>query len=367
MAVPDVSVVVPIYNVARYLDQCLRSVREQTLHSIEIICADDGSTDRSPEIIAEHAAQDRRISVFTKPNTGYGDTMNQALARARGEFIAIVESDDFADSAMLESLHGLALANSADVVKANYFHYWSAGGERDEQVYVVPRGSGCRLVDPRTAHDVIYAPPSIWSGLYRRSFLQSNDIGFLPTPGASYQDTSFAFKVWATAQRAVLTDRAFLHYRQDNASSSIHSLAKAYCVCDEFAEMGAYLRRRPDLPSDLEAVRQFMRYNTYIWNCDRLDADLRVKFLQRMSDELLGDEQAGSLDFSLFDPVRRACAIAIMRSPRDFAASKAASHGSALGKARHYLHVGGPSVLLHAAVSAMHGPKVVPTGVSHGQ
>ena len=346
MAPPLVSVVVPVHNVAPYLDQCLTSIRNQTLAEIEIICVDDGSTDDSPAILARHSAQDGRITVITKSNSGYGETMNRGLAQALGDFVSIVESDDFIAAPMLERLHALALAHDAEVVKANYYHYWSSP-ERDELVRVVTPGH-TGLVDPQQTRDIIYQPPSIWSGLYRRSFLTENDIAFLPTPGASYQDTSFAFKVWATARRAIFTEEAFVHYRQDNANSSINSLGKAYCVCTEFAEMSRFVAARPDLPTGTEAVRQLMRYNTYIWNYDRLSPDLREEFLEHIAQEFRHDKEQGVLDFSLFDPVRRACAKAIMKSPADFHRSKTRSQASAWGRLGHYWHIGGPLLFISA-------------------
>lgn len=358
MAPPLVSVVVPVYNVDRYLDQCLTSIRSQTLADIEIICVDDGSTDDSAGILARHSAEDDRIIILTKPNSGYGDTMNRGLGLARGEYISVVESDDFIEATMLNRLADLARAYDAQAVKANYYHYWSSP-ERDELVRVVTPGS-TGLVNPQKTRDIIYQPPSIWSGLYKRSFLQDNGISFLPTPGASYQDTSFAFKVWATASRAAFTEDAFVHYRQDNANSSINSLGKAYCVCAEFEEMARFVSSRPDLPPDTWAVLQLMRYNTYIWNYDRLDPVLREEFLTHIGQEFTRDRQKGVLDYSLFDPVRKACAEAIMASPKDFDESKTRSRDCAWAKFAHYWHIGGPKLFVNQALwNLVHRDKIV--------
>lgn len=103
MANPKVSIVIPIYNVERYLRQCLDSVVNQTLKDIEIICVDDGSTDSSPDIIKEYVDKDPRVKVITKPNSGYGNSMNRGFDMAEGEYIGIVESDDYADPDMFEN------------------------------------------------------------------------------------------------------------------------------------------------------------------------------------------------------------------------------------------------------------------------
>ena len=117
---PLVSVLVPICNVERYLRKCLKFLVRQTLEDIEIICIDDGSTDASPQILAEYAKNDARIKVITKPNSGYGDSMNKGLELAQGEYIAIVESDDFIDEDGLERMVTLAQDNDVEVVKTNF-------------------------------------------------------------------------------------------------------------------------------------------------------------------------------------------------------------------------------------------------------
>ena len=96
-----VSVLVPIYNVEKYLDKCLQSLCNQTLQEMEIICINDGSTDSSRQIIERYAKIDKRIVVIDKKNTGYGNSMNVGLDRASGEYIGIVESDDFIEPDMM--------------------------------------------------------------------------------------------------------------------------------------------------------------------------------------------------------------------------------------------------------------------------
>ena len=102
---PKVSILVPICNVERYLRECLNSLVNQTLREIEIICINDGSTDSSLSIIREYERRDERIVVIDKPNSGYGDSMNKGIELARGEYIGIVESDDFASLNMFETLY----------------------------------------------------------------------------------------------------------------------------------------------------------------------------------------------------------------------------------------------------------------------
>ena len=122
---PKISVLVPIYNVEKYLEECLESIISQTLQDIEVICINDGSTDGSLKIIKKYAKNDPRFVIINKKNSGYGDSMNRGLAKATGEYIGIVESDDWVEKDMFESLYSLAKENEAEVVKSNFYNYFT--------------------------------------------------------------------------------------------------------------------------------------------------------------------------------------------------------------------------------------------------
>ena len=118
-----VSVLVPIYNVQDFLPECLDSLVNQTLKEIEIICINDGSTDNSLDIIKQYAKKEKRIVIIDKKNSGYGDSMNQGLKKATGEYIGIVESDDFIELNAFESLYNIAKKNNVEAVKSNFYEF----------------------------------------------------------------------------------------------------------------------------------------------------------------------------------------------------------------------------------------------------
>ena len=103
-----VSVVIPVYNAQKYLEQCLSSVVDQTLKEIEIICVNDGSRDGSPGIIRSFMEKDPRVRMIDKKNGGYGQSVNMGFDAAQGEYLGIVEADDFAAPEMFEKLYGKA-------------------------------------------------------------------------------------------------------------------------------------------------------------------------------------------------------------------------------------------------------------------
>lgn len=127
-------------------------------------------------------------------------------------------------------------------------------------------------------------------------FLNENNIRFLPTPGASFQDTSFSFKAFSQAERFACSSRAFVHYRQDNEKSSVNNPGKVFCVCDEHAEIERFLTEdRPDLKPELNMIRAKMKFYNYQWNLHRLANPLKLEFLARYSEEFRNEFKMDSV------------------------------------------------------------------------
>jgi len=344
---PTVSVLVPIYNVERYLEQCLRSLADQTYQDFEAILINDGSTDGSRAIIQRFLDADPRFTVIDKPNSGYGASMNRGMDAAQGRYLAILESDDFYADYALERLVAEAERTQADVVKADFWLYWSQPQERNERFGLIPEGLAGATQRPSCGDTrIFHAKPSIWSALYRLDFLRAHDIRFLETPGASYQDTSFSFKVFAFAERVTYLDACVVHYRQDNEASSVHDPRKAFLVCPEYAECQRVLDETPELKVRLQGVLELMKFDTYMWNWERLDGELADAFLQRVSEEFSADEAAGRIDHALFDPVKDSLLLAAMHDHERFRKFKAGKQGKGkFSTLRLYWGLGGPRLV----------------------
>lgn len=319
---PAISLLVPIYNVEDYLQECLASAQKQSFEDIEVICLNDGSTDGSREIIQQFVDADDRFQVIDKRNTGYGNSMNIGLSMAQGEYVGILESDDIMYPDALETLFAAARTCSAQVAKGNFNFYWSKPQPRDEFFWAVPKDQLGSSIDPHKHTEIFYLKPSIWSAIYRADFLRTNHVRFLETPGASYQDAGFNFKVWASADNVIFVEDPIIRYRQDNEASSVNSPNKVFCVCDEYAEMERYLRARPLLRRDLEAVKNRMKFDSYLWNYDRLSDDLKPVFLNRVSGELKADIDAGTMDMDLFTVSEEADLRAMATDPKAFMESR---------------------------------------------
>ncbi len=309
-----VSVVVPVYNVEKYLTECLDSIINQTLEDIEIICVNDGSTDSSLEILNNYAQKDKRIIVINKANSGYGNTMNIGINASRGEYIGIIESDDFADKNMFEDLYKIAKENDADIVKGDWYNYWSKNKFSRKNNRISP-AKAFKLTNSMQDKSLLRINPSVWSAIYKRDFLNKYNIRFLETPGASYQDLAFSFKIFALAQRVILTDKAYLHYRQDNINSSVKSKTKVYCVCDEYDEIDRFLDEYPQLKFEYKIQEEINRYNGYVSSVLRIDDSVKPEFIKVFSEHFKEEYNSGLLGDEFFKKIKKKEFMTLINSP----------------------------------------------------
>lgn len=313
--VPAVSVLTPVYNVERFLPECLDSLKNQKLTDIEFICINDGSTDGSLDILRSYAEKDPRFKIIDKPNSGYGASMNRGLDEARGEYIGIVESDDYASPNMFKKLYGFAKRHDCDLVKSNYFEHDENG---DVKIKPFGRRSYWKVFNPAEQLWTLRVLPIIWAGLYRREMLVANGVRFNETPGASFQDTSFVFKAWVASKRAAILPGAYLHYRVDNAGSSVKSASKIYEVCGEFASSEDFIRKDPKLWETFAPTLNAMKLDTYRWNFNRIAIEFRRDFAKRWAEEFVKAQSEGMLREEAFTPYDWGIAQELIADPDAF-------------------------------------------------
>ena len=268
---PRISIIIPIYNVNKYLRECLDSIINQTLKTIEIICVNDGSTDNSLEIIKEYI-YDNRIIIINKNNSGYGDSMNQGLNIASGEYIGIVESDDFIDINMFENLYKITKKGDIDIIRSNFYLYWDKN-KKEALNFKILKNLYNKIFNPMELQNIFLVQPSIWAGIYKKLFLIKNDIKFLTTPGASYQDTSFFYKTLYKANKIFCTKKAFYYYRQTNSNSSVNNntLNKVIFAHIELNEIEKFIKKDVKLYNKNQRYFNTKKIMTLLWNLNRVD------------------------------------------------------------------------------------------------
>lgn len=298
-----VSVILPIYNVSQYLRECLDSVVRQTLKELEIICVDDGSTDDSLEIIQEYAAKDERIVVITGPNGGYGKAMNKGLDRATGEYVGIVEPDDYVSLTMFEDLYQIAKENQLDIVKADFYRFARNGHGDMDMRYVNLDGMKERygqLLYPDQDPSLIKFTMNTWSGIYRRAMLEEYHIRHHETPGASFQDNGFFFKTTVRAKRAMIINRPYYRNRRDNPNSSVNNREKVYCINIEYDYIRDFLMEDREIWERFKYMYTWKKFHNYLFTINRIGEEFRPEYVQRMSAEFKRAKQQGELNRDMF-------------------------------------------------------------------
>lgn len=294
MSFPKVSIVVPIYGVEKYLNQCVDSILAQTLKDIEVILVDDGSKDRCPEIIDDYAKKDSRVVAIHQENGGYGKAVNHGISLARGEYIGIIESDDWIESDMYEKLYSSAEKNNTDITKCSFYFYNSKAPKPDIEYNshicnfdLIPES----VFSIKTFPELLAFQPSIWSCLYRASFIKQQK--FLETTSASYQDLPFFVESLCRARRISFVKEHLVHYRQElgQDSSTVRRDSRLLLMPKQWMESVKLLKKY----NSYEGTKEFFYYHCFgaclggyrsiFWNLKKQYRDL----LKLLYSDLLSD------------------------------------------------------------------------------
>ena len=270
-----VSIIIPVYNVEKYLRECLDSALNQTLKEIEIICVNDGSTDSSVDILKEYSLKDSRVKIISKKNSGYGNTMNVGIKAAHGEYINFLESDDLIEADMLETLYNIAQKDKEiDIIKGDYYEYFGEQNQLKPIELLKDKEYYNKCLDPSSNLWLFYVPMMNCLGLFKREFIEKNGILHNETPGASHQDMGFWFQTFCLARKVYFVNKPFYKYRQDNMSSSMNTLSsenKIYCVHDEYLYIFEFLKRNEKIRNWVAPVfyhrffgSSYFRYNNFV-------------------------------------------------------------------------------------------------------
>ena len=209
---PLVSIIVPIFNVDKYLHRCIASILHQTYKNIEVLLINDGSTDDSLNIIHQFGEKDKRVVVFDKKNEGYGATCNLGIDRCSGEYFCIVEPDDFIKDNMVEVLLNTATQTNSEVSKAKYIDIFE-----NQERRVIWKGENSIPINKvfyiNEAPQLLFYHPSIWTCLYLKEFINREHIRFQNIPGAGWADNLFQIKTLLKARLAFVPIEVYCYRR----------------------------------------------------------------------------------------------------------------------------------------------------------
>ncbi|MBC5995845.1 glycosyltransferase [Romboutsia ilealis] len=210
----DISVVVPVYNVEKYIRECILSLLKQTLKNIEIIVVNDGSTDRSIENIQDLVEKHKNIKIINKKNGGLSSARNEGLKHAKGEYVAFIDSDDYIKDDFLEMLYNEGKKYDLDIVFSSYSKLYEDGNiipvNRNHKLLTEDAMSGKEfLINQIKLNDY---KMEVCDDIYRRDFLINEHISF--NENILFEDEDFTLLVLLKAKRVKLVDACDYIYRQ---------------------------------------------------------------------------------------------------------------------------------------------------------
>ena len=316
-----VSILIPVYNVEQYLVQCMDSVINQTLNDIEIICLNDGSKDNSLNILKSYAEKDDRIIIIDKENGGYGKGMNIALEHASGEYVGIVEPDDFVPLEMYNELYEKASENNLDFIKADFYRFTSLTDGSLDKVYISlspNQNDYNKVFNPSETPAAIKYVMNTWSGIYKREFLEKYHIRHNETPGASYQDNGFWIQTFIFGKRAMIVDKPYYMNRRDNPNSSVFDPKKVYTMNIEYDHIRDIFMEHPDLWEKFKGMYWYKKYYSYDASIKRIAIEHKRQYIERMSKEFKRGFAKNEIDLSVFSNKAQRDIQTLLNNPEEF-------------------------------------------------
>lgn len=297
-----VSIIVPTYNVAPYIRECMDSLVQQTLKEIEIICIDAASDDGTREVLEEYAGKDTRVRILEdiKHSTGYAK--NIGVEQAKGQYIGIVESDDYVAKTMFERLYNCAVVHDTDIVKANYKSFTGDGAKRIYALKAVSLDMNDynRVINLQDSSRYFRWDMFTWTGIYKKSFLERFCIQHNETPGASFQDVGFWLQVFAFARTGYLIPDYLYHYRRDNPCSSVHQSNKIFEMPGEHRFGMKCIGKKHGLNNRVLAGNSRGIYDSYSFIYGLLEEKYRDEFANIFHQDMRESFEQGSVCQELF-------------------------------------------------------------------
>lgn len=240
-----ISVIVPIYNAIAYVRQCLDSLKRQTLHNLEIICVDDGSTDGSLNILKQYAAQDDRFIILSQKNSGSAAARNYGLQKATGDYIGFMDSDDYVSDNYFEKLLECALKNEAEIAATSSVKLFNAYGNKSSKDMGFQGKKIITSVEDKG--NIIITTGVSWNKIYLKDFIERNNIKCLELKNAA-EDNYFTDTSIMTANKIAVIDDVTYFYRINSNSQtkvlkdkSQFSMTEVYKKIDTFVKNQSYM------------------------------------------------------------------------------------------------------------------------------
>lgn len=286
------SIIIPVYNVEKFLRECLNSITSQTLKNFEVICIDDGSTDNSLGILQEYANKDSRFKVISQENQGQGIARNKAIDIASGEYLFFVDPDDFIESKTLASIYDKFCQTNSEIVQFDYATCRENG-----------KYSGTKSYKKRLKKDFKFSIKNnqifnwndikkknlqgmslcVWDKVYKTAFIKQHDIKFAPNKHG--EDHIFSISANLLADKILYINKAFYHYRTRLGSAVNKASDDNFCIFDNVEILRKFLISNK-LFDEYKASFEDYASTAFSWHYSNIPTESIDKYLNKCKEVL---------------------------------------------------------------------------------
>lgn len=288
MNITKLSIILPVYNTAKYLNQCIDSILNQSLKEFELICINDGSTDNSLNILKEYASKDNRITIIDKENGGQGLARNIAIEKAIGEYLSFIDSDDWIEPTMLKELYHAAKQNSSEIVLCEHKVFDIPTNVISQPEYTrlpIPKIFDQRSFQSSEITDFLF---SINTGpcnkIFKTEFV--NSIGAKFAEGLLYEDILFVFKCLINAKVINIVRRPLYIIRYLRPGSETSYRGKKQFDIFEVIQLLDKEIYKDEIPDAIKIKYQDYKVSQFFYHFNLLDPNYKKEFWNRILSEL---------------------------------------------------------------------------------
>lgn len=278
---PDVSVIVPVYNVEKYLDQCLNSLRNQTMQNIEIICVNDCSTDHSLEILEKHATEDNRIKIVDKAvNGGLAEARKDGVMKAKGEFVCFLDSDDYAEADFCMSLFEAIVNSHADIAECAYYTF-DTGQSVMEKIFEDARCySEEEFINNIVRGFIVNGNKAVivWNKMYKKILIDSVVLDYGKSP---LEDYMFNMQYFSAVGKYVYIPKPLINYRLTVGSLSRSFNSHTYWELKKVQQIKSEILQKMGVHSPEDQLQ------AALWYCSYTERYIKANMLLQKDRDLL--------------------------------------------------------------------------------
>ena len=266
----DISIIVPIYNAEKYLNKCLDSLTKQTKKELEFILVNDGSTDKTEEIIKEY--QDKRIKYFKNKNQGIGKTRNFGISKSSGKYLMFVDSDDYLEKDACEILYKKISKEGADLAICDFYKVYENG--KTEEIHLPKFSSTTLKKTPSLINDINLSP---WNKIYKRELITKNNLKFIEN--LKYEDAPFVINAMDKAKKIVKVDECLNYYVIHGNSETTVRDKKCFDILKIVAIIRENLKEKKYLKEEIDKLTVRILTNYTIQQRNQKDKKIGLEFV----------------------------------------------------------------------------------------